>query len=197
MPTSDTLSGYARAADDWYVEPREATRALLAEEHFAGTIWDPACGEGRILEEVRNLGLECWGSDIVNRGADSGAEYGISSPVDFLGDQRVLWGDDISCIITNPPYRLLTPFIERSLKVARWKVAIFCKLLSLEGIARLNELYRKHPLARVYVFADRQSCPPGGGVEAKDTKLAHCWQVYEHGHKGPPTLHWLNTREIA
>ncbi len=197
MPASTTLSGYERHADDWYVEPREATQALLLNEWFYGTMLDPACGEGRIVEECQRAGLSCSGMDIKWRGEIDKPPTWYLRSSDFLGGGETGYFS-FDSIITNPPFKLLTPFIERALEMARWKVAIFCKLQSLEGITRLNKVYRKYPLARVHVFADRQSCPPGGeGIKNTGTKLAYCWQVYEHGHKGPPTLHWLNTKELG
>jgi hypothetical protein len=41
-------SGYVRASDDFYREPRWAVDALLDVERFDGIVWDPACGSGNI-----------------------------------------------------------------------------------------------------------------------------------------------------
>ena len=37
-----------RAAYEFYPTPPEATRALLSVEHFHGSIWECACGDGAI-----------------------------------------------------------------------------------------------------------------------------------------------------
>ena len=43
---------YDRVPDNWYVEPREASRQLFAPEKFMGPIHDPCCGSGSIVTEA-------------------------------------------------------------------------------------------------------------------------------------------------
>ena len=85
-PPSSTLSGYAREADDWYVEPPWIVDALLNMEMFdGGLIWDPAAGAGNIPKRCHIRGLEAVGTDLHDRG--------FGTPfVDFLGTQDAVVG---------------------------------------------------------------------------------------------------------
>ncbi|HDZ73682.1 MAG TPA: class I SAM-dependent methyltransferase [Aurantimonas coralicida] len=176
-----------RAECDFYVEPAWAVEALLDVEGFAGRIWDPACGEGTIPKVLEARGyLSVIATDPIDHG------YGITGvgwdfpALDTRGMERT---DHIIC---NPPFKLAEPFVRQGLKLARSKVALLLRLAFLEGQARVR-LFAETPLARVHVFARRVSMPPGGqGIEAKGGAVAFAWFVWDHGHRGPPTLHWLN-----
>lgn len=95
----------------------------------------------------------------------------------------------VVCIENAPPFRLLLPFIEQSLKCAS-KVAMFCQLQALEDQKRCAP-YRKNPPARIYVFADRVAC-------SKDDNLMRimcfCWMIWERGFNGKPTIDWILTK---
>lgn len=174
------FSGYDRAIADWYTEPRWLVDALLDVETF-GAAWDPACGGGNIPDAVRARGGVCYATDAVNRGY-----AGHGGTVDFF-----------TCIplapniISNPPYSLIEPWIERALDKTTEKVALLARLALLEGQKRRG-LFARTPLARVWVSSRRASMPPGGvDVPASGGSIAYAWFVWEHGHKGPPTLGWI------
>lgn len=91
-----------RDEHDWYQEPIEATNALLRTEVFDGDIYDPACGEGNVVKACLGVGIEAFGSDIVDRAA------GRFWMLDFLDDSApgyVLY--PVDNIVTNPPYAML------------------------------------------------------------------------------------------
>jgi hypothetical protein len=172
-------SGYERHENDWYKESRYSIDALLDAEPFIGPIWDPACGGGNIPTACRDRGYEAIGSDIKDRG------FGTTG-VDFLmSDRRV------DKIVSNPPYGIIQPWIERCLQVTTGKVAILARLALLEGKAR-GAWFPSTPLARVWVHSSRVSMPPGDSdAPAKGGSVAFAWFVFEHGNAGPPTIGWL------
>lgn len=178
-------SGYRRVDHDWYLEPVEATSALLATERFVGTIYDPACGQGNILKACHQADIvNAYGTDIIYRGGPG------RGGVDFL-DATLPIREQPDNIICNPPFKLATEFAEQALRVARHKVAFIQRLTFLEGQKR-SEFLRSSPLARVYVFANRISMPPGGtDVTPKGGFMAYAWFVWSHDHKGPPTIDWI------
>ena len=55
-------------------------------------------------------------------------------------------------VITNPPFKYAKEFIEKSLEVTSGKVAMFCKIQLLEGVAR-REMFEKTPLKTDYDFS--------------------------------------------
>jgi len=173
-----------RSEHDWYVDPPWATELLLARERFGGVILDPACGGGTILDVCAARGLVTMGSDIADRGR------GIR--VDFL-DERYPVPAVVDHIISNPPYRVAERFLERALVVARRKVAFLLRLAFLESEIR-HSLFKRTPLARVYVFSGRVSMPPGGsGMEAEGGKTPYAWFVWDHRRpaRKRPEIHWL------
>lgn len=94
-------TAYKRNASDYYPTPPEVTRALL---DFLGlpkdtVIWEPACGEGHMVNEMERLGYSVYGTDIVQG-------------VDFLTTDLSVNAYD--WIITNPPFSKAEEFIRRS-----------------------------------------------------------------------------------
>lgn len=181
-----------RDEHDFYVEPPEAVEALLSVEPFSGSIWDPACGQGTIPATLRRSGHpthEVLGSDIVMRGTPLSPVYYFQK-IDFIGDYRPI--TVVANIITNPPFKLLEPFIERAMLTVTHKAAFLVRLSALEGMKRHERIFAKHPLARIHVFKNRISMPPGGrGIEVKGGAVAFCWWVFDKSHQGPPTVHWI------
>ena len=182
---NDRNSGYELEEHEWYVEPRRAIDALLDVEPFEGVVLDPACGGGNIVQGCLDRGIAAIGSDIVDRG------YGnCASGVDFFS-----YSDDVQVdnIITNPPFSLINPWIEKCVRMAARKVAIIGRLQVLEGRARLK-IFRTTPIARVWVFSSRISMPPGAkNVPAKNGSTAYAWFVWDFTHwgNGDPTIGWL------
>jgi len=172
-------SGYSRAASDWYVEPRSCINALLDVETFAGQSWDPSCGGGNIPLAMQARGLNCWGSDIADRG------FGTTGLSFFDAEDRA------DSIVSNPPYGVIEDYIDRALSLTDCKVAILARLAFLEGQAR-RQKFTQWPLARVWVSSKRLSMPPGGtDVKAAGGTTAYAWFVFEHGHSGAPAIGWL------
>jgi hypothetical protein len=164
---------------DYYVEPAWIVDALLDAEQFPGRSWDPSCGGGNIPRTMLSRGLDCWGSDLADRG------FGVTGLDFFAAAERV------DHIVSNPPYGLIEPYVERALMLAAGKVALLARLALLEGMKR-KALFARTPLARVWVSSRRVSMPPGGSdVPAKGGAIAYAWFVWEQGHEGAPTLGWV------
>ena len=170
-----------RERDDFYPTPPEATRALLDAEIFAGSIWEPACGDGAISKVLVERGHQVYSSDLIDRG------YGDVGR-DFLLDYQTTAAN----IITNPPFKFAEEFACHALARATRKIALLARLGWLEGIERRN-MFMSTPLARVLVFSNR--IPMNRNGEAKWSggagMIAFAWYVWDHAHRGPPTLGFL------
>ena len=174
-------SGFARAADDWYVEPAWIVNALLDVEQFRGLCWDAACGGGNIPVTLAKRNMPCFASDIVDRGCPGSVVQDF-----FVSTDRA------DHIISNPPYGCLEHFVRLAWLRTTGKVAVLARLAFLEGKARRDGLFRDIPLARVWVSSRRPSMPPGGvDVPAKGGSIAYAWFVFDHATSGAPTLGWL------
>lgn len=168
-----------REKDDFYPTPPEGTRALLSVEKFDGAIWEPACGNGAISMILEESGYPVISTDLVDRG------YGTSR-VDFLME----YTPRAPNIITNPPFKMVAPFMRQALGLSTGKVALLLRLACLEGTER-REIFASTPLARVWVFSKRLTMYREGKATGEGGMLAFAWFVWEHGYTGKPELGWL------
>lgn len=169
-----------REKDDFYPTPPEGVHGLLMKEQFNGDIWEPACGDGAISRVLERWGYKVIATDLVDRG------HGTPR-IDFLMEQKSLAPN----IVTNPPFKMVAPFIRTALRLSTGKVAMLLRLACLEGTER-RKIYDESPLARVWVFSRRLTMKRGG-YEGGETggMLAFAWFVWEHGYTGKPTLGWI------
>jgi hypothetical protein len=170
--------------DGWFVEPEAATLFLLERERFDDGFWDPACGQGNIVETGNRCGYSCVGTDLRDRTESMDtfrrkrASGWFEGAVDFME-----W--DLSLrpfrhhIVSNPPYGralLAELFIRQACGLPGVeKVAMFLNSKFMYGGKRALGLYQDLPPDRVYPISPRPSCPPGefllaggkaeGGVE--------------------------------
>ena len=91
-----------RRANDFYPTGQpEAIRSLLARDgdviRAAGSVWEPACGDGALVRPIREAELQCSASDLIDRGCPD------SWQADYFSCLRSRGG----AIITNPPYNLI------------------------------------------------------------------------------------------
>lgn len=170
----------AEHRDDFYATPPEAVRALLEVETFSGTIWEPACGDGAIVNVLRAAGHRVYATDLVDRGCPDS-----ESRIDFLFERAT----DVSAIITNPPYALAKAFVAHALELGVPKVAMLLRLAFLEGSSR-SSILDTGQLARVYVFRNRLPMMHRDGWDGKKAANAvpFCWLVWESAWNKPTEL---------
>ena len=170
--------------DEHYVEPHWVSERLFQEEDFIGTVYDPACGFGRIIKTALKYGHYAYGTDIADRGQKS-------IPQDFL--ERI---DKHPNIVANPPFDIFEEFAKHALKLASLKVALIMPTARLNAARWLEGT----PLRRVWLLTPRPSMPPGhvimAGGKAAGGKSDYCWLVFEHGYRGGPELKWLRRDRI-
>jgi hypothetical protein len=171
-----------REKDDFYPTPPEGTQALLAVEKFDGPIWEPACGAGDMSRVLEAAGYDVVSTDLVDRG------YG-QSRVDFLME----YSTRAPNIVTNPPFKMAEAFARHAVSLATGKVAFLVRSQFLEGLTR-RTLFAQSPLARVWVFSWRLPISRGEvkpEAERQGSMATYAWFVWDHSHKGPPTLGWI------
>lgn len=172
-----------RSQDDFYPTPPEMTEALLSVERFQGRVLEPACGDGAMSRVLEDAGYSVESLDLVDRG------YGVGGR-DFLLERG-----PVENIVTNPPFKLVEPFIYHALSRATRKVAMLGRLGLLEGQQR-RKLWDAHPVARVWVFSRRISCIKPGDAEygsrgGKGGMIAYAWYVWDRSHRGPSEIGWI------
>lgn len=180
-------AGHAPLADrkdDLYETPPEAVRALLAAEEIpSGAVWEPACGPGSIVRELKAAGHRVYATDLVDYKSPEQDAYGI----DFLMEQQA---PDfyVGTIITNPPYKLAGEFVCKSLLFAP-RVIMLLRLAFLES-ERRRSILDNGWLARVHVFRNRLPMMHRDGWDGKksSSSIAFAWFVWDRDHKGRTEL---------
>jgi len=174
-----------RQAEDYYATEPKAVKMLLQMEQFTGKIWEPACGQGHLSEEMKRLGYEVFSTDIVNRGYGDGE-------IDFIGIENTNETD--MNIITNPPYRYADQFITRSLEIMQdgKKLALFLPIRYLEGKAR-KQIFINTPPRTIYVSSSRLKCAINGEFDKMTgSAVSYAWFVWQKGFNGETVLKWFN-----
>lgn len=185
------ITGNARAPladrrNDLYETPPEAVRALLQVEPLPEAIWEPACGPGAIVRELRAAGKRVHATDLVDYGLEDS-----ESGVDFLMERQAP-GFYIGSIVTNPPFKLANEFVAHALMLCP-KVVMLLRLAFLES-ERRSPILDGGRLARVHVFRNRlPMMHRHGWVGNKATNTtAFAWFVWDIAHCGPAELHRLS-----
>lgn len=172
-----------RQEEDYYATDPIAADLLLNEEVFNNKIWECACGEGHLSKIFIKKLYNTKSTDIIDRG--------FGDVYDFLSIKNNNWDGDI---ITNPPYKFATEFIEKALDIIPTgnKVAMFLKLTFLEGKKR-KKLFEKNPPKVIYVSSSRIQCAKNGDFSnIGSSAVAYGWYVWEKGFQGDPIIKWIN-----
>lgn len=176
-----------REQSDYYATDPIAVELLLKEEDFSTDIWECASGENHLADALKEHGHNVRTSDIVKR-TDTTEQY------DFLSIDNISWHGDI---ITNPPYRLATEFIYKSLSIINNenKVAMFLKVQFMEGKER-KHLFTNFPPKVIYISSSRIMCAKNGDFDKMKkgggSAVAYAWYVWEKGYKGNTIVKWIN-----
>lgn len=183
-PTSEE-----RHKADFYPTPAYATQGLIDVEDANGTplpeyLWEPAAGDGAMLDVLRASGRRVYGTDLYDYGRPD-----ILSGVDFLKQKR-LFRD--AAIVTNPPFKVAPAFAFKGLELGAERVCLLLRLAFLEGTRRAP--LWPH-LSRVWVFQKRLTIWKGDHErrgEDKGGMIAFAWFVFEPEPKrDAPSLGWI------
>lgn len=173
---------------DFFPTPPWATRALL--RHVLPAIpdlmpirsaWDPACGEGHMVEVLRESYPDALASDVF----DYERGYAVA---DFL-DPSTTAADGVDLIATNPPFRPALEFALRAIYMAP-VVALLLRTQWLEGEERYHSLFATTPPTLVAQFAERVPMTRGRWDPEASTATAYAWFVWADGHDPLPVF-WI------
>ncbi|WP_255608295.1 hypothetical protein [Methylosinus sp. Sm6] len=133
---------WVRHPQDWYVEESWVDHRFFEEEAFEGSIYDPACGLGRIVEAARAAGYnDVRGEDLVSR------SMFCDRAVDFLSEDAGRQAPDNICC--NPPFRKSREFVIRGGRTrTRRRVALAWRARQPARDDRPNALFERGRLFR-------------------------------------------------
>lgn len=175
-------SEYPRAKNDLYTTDERAITLLAKHNYLDKNVkyWECACGDGALSKELHRLGYNVTSSDLFN--------YGYGKPnVDFLKCNTKFDGD----IITNPPFKLLTEFILKGLKLTNQKLFIFSRLQTLESQNRYDKIFRYNPPSFVLPFVKRIPCYKEGDKKRGSSVTPYAWYIWDKSSNGKTVVDWL------
>ena len=188
---------HAERGLDLYETPAVAVRALLQAEWLPHRIWEPACGPGSIVRELRAAGRHVFASDV----KDYGGSQSLTS--DFFTIREAPLGFETA--ITNPPYKHAAEFTLHALDLVP-RVIMLLPLRFLEAgtgttaaaKARAVLLDDGH-LARVHVFKERLPMMHRDGWDGpvNTSSQSFAWMCWERSWKGPAQFHRISWKESA
>lgn len=197
MATGNRVHAISERKNDLYQTPACAVRSLLALEPLPDRIWEPACGPGAIVRELRAAGKDVVATDLVDYGAGAAG-------VDFLMERRAPEG--IDCIVTNPPFKLAEEFVEHALELCP-HVVMLLRVAFLEGLRWHSPESEKRGcdfgahLARVTVFCPRLPMMHREDWEGPKASsgMAFAWFTFRRGWAaagGSATVRWHDWRTL-
>ena len=180
-----------RQGNNYYATHPSVTQDLLSVEMFNDKILEPFCGGGSMADVIKSFGYNVEAYDIIDRGYGKQGDF---FKIDFpIGEYD---------IISNPPYDdSLIRIINRCLDICNDKVAMLLPMLYLSGKARYEEIFKKNPPVRVYVYSERINIAKNGDFEQYSDSGAnmtiYAWFVWKKGYKGTTELRWLHNDKAS
>lgn len=179
-----------RQLNNFYATHPSCTADILREEEFYEDVLEPFCGVGSMSEVIKQHGHNVLSYDIVDRG------YGLVGDFYQVDFPRRKYD-----IITNPPYDNIIDVVLRCLDICKEKVAVLMPLRYLSSGSRYNELYKKCPPKRVYVYQERICIAKNADFEKYNDAGAnmeiYAWYIWERGFKGATELKWISNQRTV
>lgn len=166
-------TGYERHPDDDFATPYWCTRAILPhlKTYGAGVALDPCCGAGAILDcidELEKSRIRSFGRGYPRWTSTIGIEINPERAIRARGSGRIVQTADTlqadwpraDVLVTNPPYSLALPIIERAIltfssldPVPKIDMAFLLRINFL-GSQKRAEFHTQHP-SDIYVLPRR------------------------------------------
>lgn len=176
-----------REINDFYATPPQEVENILKYESLLGTVLEPCCGKGHMLDGIKKSGFqgEVIATDLIDRGIGIGE-------LDYL-NKDYPYTKDIGTIIINPPFKLIEEFVNKSLKIATHKVILFARNQFVEGQSRYQNIFSENPPTRIYQYVDRVACAKDGDFnKTLSSNMAFSWFVWDKNSSSKITeFNWI------
>lgn len=144
---SSTNRGSERRENDFYATPKSAFEPMLPFIKALNVpVWEPACGDGRLIKWMQAYGIRAAGSDITKP----------VLPIDFLEDEGIC-----KCIVTNPPFSLAFEFCRHAVSHSE-HVFMLLRLNFLSSKKR-KKWFQEHEPGAIFVLSKRPDFTGEGG----------------------------------
>lgn len=160
---------------DYFPTPPWATRALVEyvlipngfEPWLMGAL-DPCCGEGHMVETLRESFRTVEASDIF--------DYGRGYQVADVLESGVIYNSHADVIITNPPFNIALEIVLAAL--ARWRfegIFVLVRTAWLESEERYRKLFSFYPPDIFAPFVERVPMVAGRYDPKASSATAYAW----------------------
>jgi hypothetical protein len=178
-------AGYPRAAFDAYFTPQWCTELLCRAVRFGPEtgptwIWEPACGNGAMVDVLRCAGYWVDGSDLTDHGfGETGVDFLTAKPE-----------QEYAAIVTNPPFGTLArQFVVRALEIVKPQMGMVAVLQRHEFDApKTNWPLFKYPYAMKLILPRR---PKWSSEDKASPRFPFAWYVFDYRWTGEPGTRWL------
>jgi len=177
-----------RQKEDFYATPPEEVQSILDKEALYGTILDNSCGQGHIIDKVKEVypSHTVIGTDLIDRGYGEGG-------LDFLSDDYPY--SDVDTVIMNPPFKHIEDFVTKSLDIANKKVVLFARMQFLESQTRYKSIFKENKPNRIYIYVDRVACGKNGDFSWKSgSSMAFAWFIWDK-EEVDTQINWIRRQD--
>ena len=189
-----------REALDYYASPTCEVENILNIMQLPledSIILEPCCGAmhmaNGILNYLQDKNAIILARDIKDRqGKIEDKRVKVEYGQDFFDDNYKI-DEEVDYIIMNPPYSVIEPFMIRALEIPKKGLLMLCRLQTLEGIGRYENVFKDNPPTDIYVYINRISCFKNGDFSSKSANAqAYCWLYWRLEDKIKETkVHWI------
>ena len=169
-----------RQENDYYATDPIAIDFLIKNYNvFSNNIWEPACGEKYLSKRLEEKKYNVKSTDLI-------AYNNSITTLDFLKFEPLIDGLFEGDIITNPPFKHINEFLEKSMESIKdnFHVAFFMKIQILESKKRKN-LFEKYPPKMILVPSKRIIVAKNGDfTNTKGSAMCLCWFIFQKGFSG-------------
>lgn len=165
---SSTNRGATRRERDLYMTPKSAFDLMLPYLPRDKVIWEPACGDGRIVNWIKEAGGDAVGNDLA---------YGY----DFLTDTR-----NHDFILTNPPFSLAAEFVDHALKLAPEVMMLLP--LNFAGSQKRHRWFRRIGVNAKFNLSERPCFTEDGKTDSNDYAWWYWGSRYSGDHWPEPVI---------
>ena len=180
-----------REVNDFYATPPKEVENILKHEEIVGSVLEPCCGMGHMVEGIKNSGYEgpIYCTDLINRG------YGETG-LDYLS-RDYPYTKDIGTVIINPPFRNIENFVKKSIEIAGDKVILFARNQFAEGESRYKNIFKDNSPSRIYQYVDRIACAKDGDFnKSLSSNMAFAWFVWDKKSNNDTTeFRWIRRHD--
>lgn len=187
MTGASAHTKYQRPKHDYYATDPNAIRLFLDQfeadgESLANAVWEPACGEGNLVQPLKERGHNVFATDLIDRNGNHTFDFLNKSP-------NMQWCGDV---LTNPPYKQAQAFVETALARVEdeSKVIMLLRIQFLES-QRRHIFFKQNPPKYVYVHSSRIQIRLNNDPTINGSALCFAWFVWEKGHQGDTVIRWI------